>query len=506
MSNLSITQKISIVGEDDAVALLAPGRKPLTYKGLRQQVSYAKQQLSDRGIGTGARIALVLPNGPEMAMAFLSVTSGMCAAPINPSLQTKELEFSLADIGAAAVIVASDLDSPVWDVASRLRIPVVSLKPKLDSEAGLFELSGEKVGSPQEIREPKSKDVAVLLHTSGTTALPKLVPLTQGNIAASVENVVLSLELHPSDRCLQVMPMFHIHGLIASLLSSLSSGGSVVCTPGFNAFLFSPWVNEFRPTWYSAVPSMHHGILSCLSRFPGNPLECKFRFVRSSSAALPTSIHRQLEEVFRAPVIEAYGMTEASHQIVSCRVSSETHRPGFVGNSKGTEVAIVDGKGKQLLPGNRGEIVIKGRNIMKGYVNNSKANAESYFGKWFRTGDEGVLDETGCLTLTGRIKEIINRGGEKVSPLEIDLVIQEHPAVEQAATFGFQHDDVGEEIGVLIVMKKGQKETDENIKKFVSERLAPFKVPRKIVFVQDIPKSPTGKIARRELGDKFGLE
>jgi acyl-CoA synthetase (AMP-forming)/AMP-acid ligase II len=301
------------------------------------------------------------------------------------------------------------------------------------------------------------------------------------------------------------MPLFHIHGLIGAVLSTIAAGGSVFCTPGFNALKFFGWLEESQPTWYSAVPTMHQAILARAERNQEILERRKLRFIRSSSASLPAPVMKELESVFGCPVIESYGMTEASHQMTSNPLPPAARKPGSVGRAAGPEVAILSEDGKKLPPGETGEVVIKGPNVTSGYVANDSANAAAFTDGWFRTGDQGVFDTEGYLTITGRLKELINRGGEKVSPLEVDAVLLGHPAVAQAVTFALPHDKLGEEVGAAIVLREGAALTERELRDFAAERLADFKVPRRVLFLEEIPKGATGKLQRIGLAAKLGL-
>jgi acyl-CoA synthetase (AMP-forming)/AMP-acid ligase II len=301
------------------------------------------------------------------------------------------------------------------------------------------------------------------------------------------------------------MPLFHIHGLIAATLSTMTAGGFISCTPGFNAMKFFGWMKDIRPSWYTAVPTMHQAILTRADRNADIIRDVPLRFVRSSSASLPLPVFRALEETFRCPVIEAYGMTEASHQMASNLLPPGSRKPGSVGVAAGPEVAIMGEDGALLSRGATGEIVIRGENVTPGYQNNPKANAENFVNGWFRTGDQGVMDEDGYLTISGRLKEIINRGGEKVSPREVDDVLLEHPAVDQAVTFALPHDKLGEEVAAVIVLKEGAAATAAEIREHAGKTLAGFKVPREIIFMAEIPKGATGKLQRIGLAQKLGL-
>ncbi|WP_409144276.1 acyl--CoA ligase [Pseudoxanthobacter sp. M-2] len=483
-----------------ATALTAPGRRPLTFDGLRGLVTKTHRQLAARGIGPGDRVAIVLPNGPEMASAFLAVASGVSAAPLNPGYKEAEYEFYLSDLKPKLVLVESGSHNPVRSVADRLGIPVAELAVAEDDPAGAFTLWADEA----EPTPPSETDEALVLHTSGTTSRPKVVPLSQANLNASANNIVATLKLTPDDHCLNVMPLFHIHGLIAVVLSSAAAGASVCCTPGFNALKFFHWAADEKPSWYSAVPTMHQAILQRAERNADLVAALKLRFVRSSSASLPPPVFMALRETFGCPVIEAYGMTEATHQMASNPLPPGEQKPGFVGMAAGPEIRI-RAADHWAATGEEGEVCIRGANVTSGYENNPQANATGFIEGWFRTGDQGFLDDGGYLKITGRIKEIINRGGEKISPLEVDDVLLEHPAVQQCVTFGIPHKILGEEVGVAIVLAEGQALTSGELQSFAEAKLAHFKVPKKILFLPEIPKGATGKVQRIGLAKTLGL-
>ena len=341
-------------------------------------------------------------------------------------------------------------------------------------------------------RDPMTA-TALILHTSGTTSRPKMVPLSQANLAASAANIAATLRLTAQDRCLNVMPLFHIHGLMAPVLASLSVGAKVVCTPGFDALRFFRWLADVRPTWYSAVPTMHQAILARAPRNEEVVRASALRFIRSSSASLPPQVMAALEETFNAPVIEAYAMTEAAHQMCSNPLPPSERKPGCVGPAAGPEVGIMNDQGRALGVDEEGEIVIRGPNITTGYLNNPEANAHAFHGDWFRTGDQGVMDADGYVKVTGRLKEIINRGGEKIAPLEVDEVLLDHAAVAQVCTFALPHDKLGEEVAAAVVLADGAEVTPRELRDFASRRLADFKTPRRIVFVDEIPQGTDGQ-------------
>jgi len=494
-------------GAAEAPAIGAPGRPALSYAGLRDLAWRTTAALNALGIGRGDRVAIVLPNGPEMASAFVAIAAGATTAPLNAAYLEGEFDFYLGDLRARALVILQGFESPACAVAARRGVPVLELVPNAAGPAGDFSLLAPDgfAGAAARPGLAGAEEEALVLHTSGTTARPKIVPLRHANITASADNIVATLSLTPDDVCLNIMPLFHIHGLIAAVLSSLAAGGSVVCTPGFNAFKFFSWYAEARPSWFTAVPTMHQTLLSVAARGREAIAAGRLRFIRSSSASLPPQVMTSLEDLFSVPVVEAYGMTEAAHQMASNPLPPGPRFPGSVGIAAGPEVAIMDEDGALLPAGALGEVVIRGHNVTAGYENNPDANLKAFAGDWFRTGDQGIIDAAGYLRLTGRLKEIINRAGEKVSPLEVDTVMMDHPAVQQVVTFAMPHSQLGEEVAAAVVLREGATADEDELRSFAIARLAPFKVPRKFVFLAEIPKGATGKLQRIGLAEKLGV-
>ncbi|WP_299403358.1 acyl--CoA ligase [uncultured Roseobacter sp.] len=494
---------------EDAPALGAPGRDWLTYGGLRALSDRVSTALHAAGVGKGDRVAIVLPNGPEMAAAFFTIAQSAVTAPLNPAYREEEFAFYLEDLKAKAVVLMAGEEGPACAAAQKLGIAILRLTRDDTAPAGSFALQAETSAGTADTAHPGADDVALILHTSGTTSRPKIVPLLHSNVAASAQNISASLALTPEDRCLNVMPLFHIHGLVAAVSATFAAGGQVWCAPGFDALKFFGWLRDADPTWYTAVPTMHQTILSRAGRNGEIIEKARLRFLRSSSASLPGPVMTELANTFGAPVIEGYGMTEAAHQMCSNPLPPRAQKPGAVGVPAGPEVRVADETVPKLLDGGVGEVVISGPNVTPGYENNPTANAGAFFeaeGKrWFRTGDQGAFDTDGYLALTGRLKEIINRGGEKVSPLEVDDVLSAHPDVAQALTFAVPHDKLGEEVAAAIVLRDGKEISERDIRNFVAERLADFKVPRKVVILDEIPKGATGKLQRIGLAEKLGL-
>jgi acyl-CoA synthetase (AMP-forming)/AMP-acid ligase II len=489
-----------------SVAISAPDRPSLSHGDLRRLVAGTVETLNGFGIGRGDRVAIVLPNGPEMATAFLAIAGAAATAPLNPAYRREDFDFSLADLQARALVVAAGQETPAREAAMAIGIEVIELMP--GTQAGDFTLRQTNPSAAQQATRPglaEADDVALLLHTSGTTARPKLVPLTQCNVTASARHIGAALQLGPSDVCLNIMPLFHIHGLIAAVLSSVAAGGSVHCTPGFNAFRFFSTFDKAQPSWMTAVPTMHQALLTLAERNHAIIARGRLRLIRSSSASMPPQVMQELERLFGVPVVESYGMTEAAHQMASNPLPPQPRFPGCVGLAAGPEIAIMDEDGVLLPSGELGEVVIRGPNVTSGYVANPAANEKAFTNGWFRTGDQGTIDQDGYLRLTGRLKEIINRGGEKISPLEVDEVMMDHPAVAQVVTFASPHKMFGEEVACAVVLRDGHEANEEALRNFAASRLAAFKVPSRVIVVAEIPKGATGKLQRIGLAAKLGL-
>ena len=500
---IGTTVRRATSGAPREAVLLAPGGRSLARGELWDRVLAVGTALRLAGVNRGDAVALVTGGEADGAVAFLGIAGHAACAPLNPAYRESELEFFLHDLDARALVVDPELGSPAAAVARGSGIPVLEMERTGARGAGSFRIEGE-CGAPADLAE--ADDVALLLHTSGTTSRPKLVPLTHRNLLHSAKNIAWTLELSSSDRCLNPMPLFHIHGLVAGLLSPLVSGGSVACTPGMIPRSFLDWLEELAPSWYTAVPTMHHAILDSLQAGDnGRARAVDLRFARSSSSSLPPLLMEQLEDALEAPLIEAYGMTEASHQITTNPLAPGGRRPGSVGLAGATEVAVLATDGRVERSGGSGEVVIRGPAVTAGYRCPAEANGDAFVDGWFRTGDRGRIDEDGYLYLEGRIKELINRGGEKIAPREIDEVLLDHPQVAQAVTFAIPHPTLGEDVAAAIVLRAGSVVTEQELARFSAPRLAPHKVPRRFVLVDAIPKGPTGKLKRIGLAEALGL-
>jgi acyl-CoA synthetase (AMP-forming)/AMP-acid ligase II len=481
-----------------AAVILPDDGAEIDYGSLSDRADRLAGSLRQSGLDKGQVVAIVLPNGIEHVVSFLAVTRArLVAAPMNPAYKAEEFRFFLKDSEARTVITTSEA-GPIVEAARSLDLPVWTASR---NPTGDVQISGPGFNSSTKDAPdaPLPEDIALLMHTSGTTGRPKAVPLTHANVMASVRNISAHYQLSPADTGLVVMPMFHGHGLIGATLSSLFAGAKVVLPNRFSAHAFWPLVQAHAVTWYSAVPTIHQILL--VRAGPDNaPSRSRFRFVRSCSAELSPAMMKQLEDRFGVPVLEAYAMTETSHQVTSNPLPPGVRKPGSVGPRANVEVAIMD-NGKLLEVGNHGEVVVRGETVMHGYYRNPEANKVAFMNRWFRTGDQGFFDSDGYLRITGRIKDLINRGGEKISPTEVDDVLLSNPAVAEAASFAVPDPIYGEEIQAAVVPQADV--TAAELQEYCRSRLADFKIPKVIHFVKELPKDSTGKVERRRLTEMF---
>jgi acyl-CoA synthetase (AMP-forming)/AMP-acid ligase II len=462
----------------------------VTYDSLRHQVLAMADALASAGIRRGDAVAIALPNGLPAIVSVLAASIAGTAAPLNPAYPYEEFLFFLADTKARVLLCPPVGAEFARSAAADRKIPVVSVEM---SELG--NVYAKDAPSGVFATEPSADDIALILHTSGSTGRPKRVPLRHFNLAVSSANIANTYALSEADVALCIMPLFHIHGLIGSTMATLLSGGAVVVPTKFNALSFWRTVKEHGVTWYSGVPTMHQLLLA---RTHHKPVEAaSLRFIRSCSAPLSTELIHKIENLFGVPFVEAYGMTEAAHQMTSNPLPPRHRKAGSVGVGTGLRISIMDKDGNHLGINQRGEIVIQGANVFKGYENNPEANARAFMDGWFRTGDQGLLDADCYLHLTGRIKDIIIRGGENIAPHEVDEILLRHPMVAAAVTFGYAHPTLGEEVAAAVVLHEPHGTTESALMKHCRESLAEYKCPKKIFLVKSIPTTATGKIRRR---------
>ncbi|PWT98304.1 MAG: hypothetical protein C5B51_29600, partial [Terriglobia bacterium] len=477
----------------DAVALLAPGRAPLSYSALQSHIQTASQALKDCGLASGEAAALVM-HGAELVTAFLAIARDSACAPLNPALTEDEYRFHLSRLGVGIVLV-QEPDSKALAVARELGIRTLRIHSADHSPAGVFSLESD--GAPK--GPGRKTEAALLLYSSATTGSPKLIPLTCANLSAIALHNSRALELSQSDRFLALAPLYHSFGL-GTVLTQLSCGGSVICTPTFEPDLFPRWLEDFRPTWICGAPPVLRAITALARQHPESFRDLPLRFIQTFGSPADQALLQSIEEVIHAPVFEAYGTTEA---VAITRNVPGARKQGSVGRSIGSEVAIMDESGAILSSDTEGEVVVRGPTLMAGYIDDPEANRAAFRDGWFRTGDIGRLDSEGFLYLTGRLKEIINRGGQKIVPSEVDRVLASHFAVVDVATFAVPHPTLGQEVAAAVVFRNGCSVSESLLREFAAARLAPFKIPRRIIFVDAIPRDPAGKLRRGELAERF---
>ncbi|KAG6413964.1 hypothetical protein SASPL_126680 [Salvia splendens] len=479
----------------------------LTHARLNQLVDRAAAHLLAAGLKPGDVVALTFPNTVEYVIMFLAVIRARAtAAPLNSAYTFDEFDFYLSDSESKLLITSEEGNEQAQAAAAKLNIPHLSAAlPNGESEITLFPNQSDVDAESVAKLTNDPSDVALFLHTSGTTSRPKGVPLTQHNLFSSVENIKSVYKLTESDSTVIVLPLFHVHGLLAGLLSSLGAGAAVALPAAgrFSASTFWTDMKRYNATWYTAVPTIHQIVLDRHLSKP-EPAYPKLRFIRSCSASLAPAILARLEEAFGAPVLEAYAMTEATHLMTSNPLAEDgPHKAGSVGKPVGQEMAILNQNGVVQAPNANGEVCIRGPNVTKGYKNNVEANKSAFLFGWFHTGDLGYLDSDGYLHLVGRIKEMINRGGEKISPIEVDAVLLSHPEIAQGVAFGVPDDKYGEEINCAVIPREGSKVDEEEVIKFCKKNLAAFKVPKKVFITDSLPKTASGKIQRRIVSEHF---
>ncbi|KAH0566223.1 hypothetical protein GP486_000370 [Trichoglossum hirsutum] len=497
----------------ESPAIIIPSKTralTLSYKQLAFHISSFQKKLAGIGVAPHSAISISLPNSLEFIVAFLATTfQRAIAAPLNPSYKQEEFEFYIGDLKSTVIIVprgAVESNGPAVRAARRYQAAIAECY--WDDRRDELILDVKDRGAlrnmkKQSLQRARPDDIALILHTSGTTGRPKAVPLTHRNLTRTMKNISETYKLTPQDRTLLVMPLFHVHGLLAAFLSPLFSGGCVIVPKRFSASEFWHDFTKYRANWYTAVPTIHQILL----KTPPPDPKPDIRFIRSCSSPLSPSTFHKLEEAFDAPVLEAYAMTEAAHQLTSNPLPPSRRKPGSVGVGQGVEVKILDGNGEEVRTGFEGEICIRGENVTRGYLNNPEANKSSFTKSgFFRTGDQGKQDEDGYLVITGRIKELINKGGEKISPVELDNILMQHPAVSEAVSFAVADEIYGQEVGVAVVLRHGKALRENELRTWMAERVAEFKLPKKIYFVNDMPKTATGKIQRKMVAEAISRQ
>ena len=487
-----------VAGAAGRTAITDPhGARRLSYAQLDGVAERIGRRLAGASVSPGDTVALVAGNGPDLVSTFLGVLrAGAAVAPLNPAYTRQELERYLDDLRPAAMLTIGDVGAAAGEAARAAGVPMWSVAGPAPEAID--------VGAPGRpaaaLPAPDPDAAALVLHTSGTTGRPKGVYLRHRNLAASVQTIADSYALGEEDVSYCVMPLFHIHGLVASTFAALARGGTVVIPSRFSASAFWADVARRRVTWFSAVPTIHRTLLLRADEATEDAAHT-LRFARSSSSTLAPTLWRGFENRFGVPLVEAYGMTEASHQMASNPLPPRDRRPGTVGIATGIELAVLDDEWRPLGAGAPGEVAVRGASVVDEYRGNPEATAAAFRDGWFRTGDRGVLGDDGYLSLHGRIKELINRGGEKISPHEVEDALLSHPGVREAVAFAVSDEKYGEEVAALVVPAGADQRDASGLQAHCAERLATFKVPKRIEFVDAIPKGPTGKVQRNQMAE-----
>lgn len=485
----------------DSPAVVATGFDPLSFRDLQGFLARAAARLRESGFDRSARVAVALPSGPDAALAIVATACAAVAVPIDTQLTAPEIEERLAMLRPRAVIVPQEGASAAREVAVDRGLPIITANRERTGKLGL-NLSGSPLGPAAGAEEPDAASIAFILQTSGTTARPKLIPFTHGNMLAAAARVQSWFNLTPADRCLSVSPICYSHGLKVTVFAPLISGGSAAFPRSPSSLDIDEWLGALKPTWYSAGPTLHRFMLDKTKPLSDVRSIHSLRFVVSGGAPLTPEVREGLSATLGVPVLEHYGSSEAA-QISANLPPPGPFKPGTCGvPAKGT-VKIVTESGGEVSPGELGEILLGGPSVTSGYLDVPELNRVSFVEGWFRTGDIGSLDADGFLTLHGRKTEMINRGGEKISPAEVDDALQRHPAVAEAAAFAVPHPRLGEDVAAAVVLREGEMVTSLKLREFLLPSLAQFKIPRRIVFVDRLPKGATGKVQRQRLAEGF---
>ena len=487
--------------QPDHVAVLSSGFEPLSYRELQHIIVDVRASLRHAGLGCRARIAIAIPDGPQAALAIVAVACSAVSIPLNPNQTLRELEICLATLRPDAILLLQGSDS-IFRRAAKIRDIMLVEISRSKANSLLFTIVETKAPAATafvEFDEPTPDAPAFILQTSGTTSEPKLIPFSHRNMLAAAARHKSWYDLTPRDRCLSLSPIYYSHGLKVTFLTPLLTGGSVAFPTDVSKFDYTEWFSNLGPTWYSAGPTLHRLILDLNSspeRMEMKIIRCAL--LRGGGAPLPRHVLDGLQSTLGVPVLEHYGSSEAA-LIASNGPRQGGSKPGTCGVPWPGTLIIVAEDGTRLAPGEQGEVLVGGPTLISGYLDAPELNQASFLDGWFKTGDVGSLDEDGFLTLHGRKTDVINRGGEKISPIEIDQALMRHPAVAEAAAFSVPHSRLGEDIAAAVVLRSHMTASPVELRRYLQEHLTPFKVPGRIVIRDQLPKGKTGKIVRRQL-------
>jgi oxalate---CoA ligase len=489
--------------QPDQPALVSSGFAPLSYRELQHQIDAVRSTLRRAGFGQQARIAIAMPNGPQAALAIVAVSCSAVSVPFNPRQTFPEFARCLATVRPDAVLLIKGDDSVARQAAETGGVTIVEA---VQANTGFlaFDIDGpstvEVASDEPDASDPEA--LAFIFQTSGTTAEPKLIPFSHRNMLAAAIMLQTWYNLAPQDCCLSVSPLFYSHGLKVTVFTPLLTGGTVAFPMDASKFNYSEWFGRLKPTWYSAGPTLHRLVFDQIKSRAGAIADSSLRFVVSGGAPLPRDILDGLQHLLSVPVVEQYGTSEAA-VVASNAPPPGRSKPGTCGVPWPDTVRIVSEDGRPVSSREKGEILLGGPSLISGYLDAPELNRASFVGGRFRTGDIGSFDEDGFLTLHGRKSDLINRGGEKISPAEIDEALMSHPAVLEAAVFAVPHVRLGEDVVAAVVLRDGMTVTSVELRMYLQERVTTFKIPRRIVFRKQLPKGTTGKVLRRRLTESW---
>ncbi|HXC69197.1 MAG TPA: long-chain fatty acid--CoA ligase [Pyrinomonadaceae bacterium] len=466
--------------------------RQFTYREFEAAVNRTARLLADKGVGKGDVVSLLLPNSVEYVIAYFACWQiGALAGPINSLLKAQEIEYVISNSEARALLVNSEYLPIIETIRERLSVIII------------FDDETEATSSVSETETPNpeiaSEDEAIIIYTSGTTGKPKGCLLTHGNVIANARQISSWLGFTEADRLLTMMPLFHMNAVSVTTMSALYAGGSTVVSQKFSASRFWEIISDYQITSFGSVATMLSMLLTTYpDGVPAGLNTRQLRFAMCGSAPVPAEVLRRFEETFNCLVVEGYGLSEST-----CRSTfnppDTRRRPGSCGLPIGNEMCVVDEEDREVPDGELGEIVLRGENILKGYYKNDVANANAFRNGWFHTGDVGYRDADGFYYIVDRKSDMIIRGGENIYPREIDEVLYQHPDIQAAAVVGVPDELYGEEVAAVVVLKNGANTSEQEVIDYCKARLADFKCPKTVRFLDDIPKGPTGKLLKREL-------
>jgi acyl-CoA synthetase (AMP-forming)/AMP-acid ligase II/acyl carrier protein len=489
-------------------AIITSRLASFTFQDLGEHIRSVGEQLHAAGIGSSSRVGILLPNGPEAVVFGVSIAAHAISVPLILKLTAEELDEELARLRLDAIVLPNWIDSPISIALKDRSLGVFHAGHLVDS---LSSIAFDQVRDvPPPLRKagvPSSDSTALVVRSSGTTGAAKYIRVTHANFLAVAGKVQRWFDLSGDDRSASMTPAYYAGGIKVNILSSLLLGGGVAIPPGPHPEKLAEWISDLRPTWFFVTPTLAQAILESLQSEPGGFEGHSLRFVAVAAGFLAETVRTKLESILRVPVLEFYGLSEAGVMAAN-PAPPATHKPGTVGLISPGEVAIKDDRGGLLDPGAVGEIIVRGRSVSPGYLDDTNPlpgmiASEDGQDRWLPTGDLGIIDQDGFLTIVGRIKDVINRGGEKVTPYEIERALMLHPAVREAVAFGVPHPRLGENVSAAVVLKPETEVTPSELQSFLHERLAPFKVPQRVHVTSTLPRTETGKIRTSELRENF---